>query len=99
MSQNQKKISRNKEDPQKFSKPLFNLLRDFEISPYVLNQKTCFILWYFTGLIKFEKLDELVINTLQIICGVYKDDKLFMAFVLFIYRLAILFFDETNQNK
>ena len=37
-------------------KKLFRFLKDFEICPYLLNQKTCFMVYYFTAI--FETEDE-----------------------------------------
>lgn len=38
------------------SKPLLSFLRDFEVCPYILNQKTSFLVWYYTGLSPYESI-------------------------------------------
>lgn len=36
---------------QQLIKAILYFLRDFEVCPYSLNQKTCFLVWHFTAII------------------------------------------------
>lgn len=59
------------------TKPILNFLRELDICPYVLNQKTCFLVWYFTGLVPFESISVKIRAQLFSICQSVPDDALF----------------------
>ena len=93
-----KKVSDKEIDPKKMTKVVLNMLRDFDISPMIINNKTTFLIWYFTGLVPYSKLNLQLRAILFSLCeGVYDyENKLFQAFVLMVFRMAIYTFDFTK---
>ena len=55
----QKKL--NKEELKKNSlKSVMNFVRDFELCPYLIHQKACFLIWY--SIVESESLEDLTNN-------------------------------------
>ena len=72
-------------------------LRDFELSPYLVHQKACFLIWY--SVAHAENIEELCNNeTLKnVIPASQNQGKCFTLghFIIFIYRLAVIYYNHS----
>lgn len=77
-----------------------NFVRDFELSPYLVHQKACFLIWYSVAYSK--DVEELSNNPNQryIYSPSMNMGKGFTLshFAIFIYRLSVIYFNHSQAT-